>query len=64
MKVFMALKSPVRLEEIRAASLEDIDDFLEIVSLREDQLKGTGGNWAFYQQQRLRASAELSRRGS
>ena len=62
-KVFMALKAPVTLDELRAARLEDIEEFLEGVSLREDEMKGSGGNWSFYQRQRQAAEAELSRRG-
>ena len=64
MKVFMALKAPVTPEELRAASLEEIDEYLEVVALREDEMKGSGGNWSFYERQRKSAEAELSRRGS
>ena len=64
MKVFMALKSPVTPEELRRASLEGIDEYIERVALREDEMKGSGGNWSFWQGQRQAAEAELSRRGS
>ena len=60
----MALKSPVTENELRAASLEEIDEYLEGVALREDELKGSGGNWSFYERQRKAAEAELSRRFS
>lgn len=60
----MALKSPVTINELRAASLEEIDEYIEVVALREDEMKGSGGNWSFYERQRQAAEAELSRRGS
>ena len=63
MKVFMSLKAPVTQNELRAASMEDVDEYLECMCLREDESKGTGGNWSFYERQRLAAEAELSRRG-
>ena len=60
----MKLKSPVTIGELRASSLEEIDEYLEGVALREDEMKGSGGNWSFWKGQRQAAEAELLRRGS